>query len=571
MSPNVATLLEDRTLRVINNSTNGIGCVLSSNWGAINEITPVNNETELIDKFGKPSIGLNEKTWGQISEFLNFYGSGMNIVRVVDNSSAGTNINSNKFVADDGTAASWAVANGANEVYRPNIDTDPTTVVFDTDQVICFYARYAGSEGDNISFAMCANTYFSTATYDGTNKFSDAGFSGEPGAGEVAIIVLYNGTVVETHIASSSETALDLNNNSKFIDDLLERESKYILSVANTSGTPDFADYANESSTENTVQSTALAGGASVEPAYAEVTPGYDILFTDEQNGILFIMDTHDYSDYSEANALALQVYLAGKADVTKRHYVRSTMNATTVAGITSESDIVTALTGLNSKFISLTYQWKQINDRYNKKKYFIPCTGDIVGIHVNTLEDGGPHIAPFGLNKGLIRNCSKVKFNFPQGPSSLNSAFSKRGVNTIVFKQSVNSFVLWGQYTQYNMASSLSRIQTVNTVTQVFQDVTPLLENLISDNITLGLYQTIRNTVDRGYLVNRAADGWFSDADGDSGYLFICDETNNSAEDRNNYTVNCDLYMKPVKAAEFFKFRIILTSDGVTFSEITG
>ena len=48
--------------------------------------------------------------------------------------------------------------------------------------------------------------------------------------------------------------------------------------------------------------------------------------------------------------------------------------------------------------------------------------------------------------------------------------------------------------------------------------------------------------------------------------YLVVCDDTNNTAEDIDNYKMNVDLFIKPVKSVEYIPFTVIITRTGTSF-----
>lgn len=48
--------------------------------------------------------------------------------------------------------------------------------------------------------------------------------------------------------------------------------------------------------------------------------------------------------------------------------------------------------------------------------------------------------------------------------------------------------------------------------------------------------------------------------------YKVVCDETNNTALDRENNRMNAKIYLLPVKAVEFIAIDFIITREGVQF-----
>jgi hypothetical protein len=52
--------------------------------------------------------------------------------------------------------------------------------------------------------------------------------------------------------------------------------------------------------------------------------------------------------------------------------------------------------------------------------------------------------------------------------------------------------------------------------------------------------------------------------------YMVVCDDTNNTPEDIDNYRLNVDLYIKPTKAIEFIHFTTIIARSGDSFDALT-
>ena len=49
--------------------------------------------------------------------------------------------------------------------------------------------------------------------------------------------------------------------------------------------------------------------------------------------------------------------------------------------------------------------------------------------------------------------------------------------------------------------------------------------------------------------------------------YQVVCDDTNNSPDDIDNYRLNVWLFVKPTKAIEYIPFKVVITSTGMDFS----
>ena len=409
----------------------------------------------------------------------------------------------------------------------------------------------------------------SAATYDGSNTFegqitADYGVT-SLASDEIAIIVLVDDVYTESHLVSTDTTAIASGNVSKYIDNWLENESLWIRSVSATSGTVDITDF------DGYFQATALTNGASTQPDLTACQNAYDKIFSDKRNDIYLVTDLHDFASYSEANYNTLLAYIQGKADSTKEHYIVSVLPKTAIDEDNFDiTDIDTSVVGINSKYVSVYDNWKQIWDKYNRKKIYIPLSGDVSGLMIETFNNYGDFKAPFGNIRGALRNTSVLYHNLTQGDGSQVSSLYQNGINNIIYKDGVGN-VVWGNKTRYNAASDLVQIQAVHVLTRDLKTLSKTLDNYISETPEEATFRLIRNACDAGYLAKRSEEGAYNKIDGDAGYLFICDSTNNNGITAKNKEIICDFYIKPALAAEYIRLTAIVTASGVSFSDIVG
>ena len=390
---------------------------------------------------------------------------------------------------------------------------------------------------------------------------------------DLAITVVKGNELKEAHVVSTDPNDVTLQGNQpKFIDYWLEEESEYIESVSKTTGNSidKFGQVAREAGQDSgKFQGTLLTLGASAEIAVADAQVAYDKMFADKDNNIYIVCDLHAFASYSEANYNTLLAYIQAKAENTREHFVIGTLPQASIDDSSfSIGDIDTAVSGINSKYVALYTQWKQIYDKYNRQKYFIPLSGDVAGIHVLTIKDYGTWEAPFGNVKGLLRNTTKLLHDLEFGDDTATSQLAEKGVNNIIKKDGIG-IVVWGGDTRYNTASDLSDINAVHTLTEDLKVMGKALDNYISYNINEATFALIRNAIDRGYLEGRANKGAYNQIDGDAGYLFVCDTSNNTAATIKSNQLICDFYVKPAKAAKFVILTAIITPAGVGFADI--
>jgi len=407
------------------------------------------------------------------------------------------------------------------------------------------------------------------STADGTNTFK-ALVKNETGtetlaSDEYALLVYVDDVLTETHVVSHTTTSTKPNGNEpNYIDYLLENDSAWLYSVTDVSGVS-FDDFSGS------FQKTSLAGGTAAQCSISACQVAYDTLFNDTRNGIYFVGDYHDMASYDVSNYRTLTAYMVGKAELSREHFCISTLPKAAISDTAFDINTLNeSVAGINSKYISITDQWKEIWCKYNRRKYFIPTTGDVMGLVINNVEQNGDWEAPFGNTKGVMRNTTKLYHNLSTGEASNVSDLYGAGINSIIYKEDIG-FVLWGQKTRFNPASDLSRINAVLVVTRDMKVLSKLLDNYISYNLNESLYALVTVACDRGYLAGRSASGAYLSQNGDGGYEFVCSSQNNTPATQKANTLVVDFYVRPAKAVEYIHFTAIVTPSGTTFKELVG
>lgn len=425
----------------------------------------------------------------------------------------------------------------------------------DTDQVLAFYAKYPGKTGNRIQIAMTDSTQFATANIVGSTTFLSE-FDSTPSSSELAIAILFDGVIKEKWIVSKTEGATNLNNELYFIEDYLENKSAYVYAKISTSGNKTFSDFAGN------FEANYLYGGCSAF-LLADVQSALDVIYADEEYDIRLVGDFHDLS---QSDVQTSQGYMKTQQELSKKHLGVNVIpyGVFNTASFTI-GDVTTYMAGFTgSSYVAVYDNWKQIYDKYNKKRYFIPCTADALGVIVNTIDNHAVWAAPYGNQKGLIQNVEKL---YHKTSETIRDLLYKNGVNSIFYKRG-KGYLVWGQKTTYNAASSRSRINVRLNLMDMEIALALLLDDYVSEESNEGTWRSITNTADEGYLKPRSGEGAFDVTNG-PGYRFICDNTNNTPDVIDAYKIKCTFAVKPIKSAEIIELDVVITSSGVNIEEL--
>lgn len=418
------------------------------------------------------------------------------------------------------------------------------------------FAKYPGSVGNDIQVAMCGENNYED-NYTGTTKFSSLFDAIELDTDEVAVVVTLDGSLVEKWICSIDETATR-SGESIFLDTFLEKYSNYIGFESNPDFVEDFDGF---------FALTSLVGGASDAVDLQSAKDAYDVLLNTQTNALV-IGDFHELETASDYPTLI--TYITGKLDALQRTMMVTTLrkdaiNPLSFDVLTSIADILS----IDCRWLIPGYEWEQYNNSDIRRKYWIPVTGTNVGIIVRSITRSGDIEAPAGLRRGQMTGSTRLYYNLEEGSGSPVSELYKYGVNANVVRildSGQTGFYFWGNRTKYNPLSDMSRINVVSALITDIKKLGSLILPYIFEGIDeLTTFSSIRQSCDAGYLANRSATAFYL-GDGDGGYRFTCDKSNNDAQSASEKTIYVDFEVKYRPASEYIKLRITVTGAGVEF-----
>jgi hypothetical protein len=198
----------------------------------------------------------------------------------------------------------------------------------------------------------------------------------------------------------------------------------------------------------------------------------------------------------------------------------------------------------------------KRVKDEYNNKFVNINHASDVAGLISLNSAKFEPWLSPAGLNRGRIRNYSKLLYN----PKKVyrDQLYTNR-INPVA-EFLGEGVVLFGDRTALNKPSAFDRINVrrlFDVVERAVFDFSKFYLFELNDALTRN---TFKSTVD-GFLSAIKGRGGVYD------YKVVCDETNNTAEvvDRNQFVA--DIFLKPVKSINFIQLNFIAMRTGASFN----
>jgi len=285
-----------------------------------------------------------------------------------------------------------------------------------------------------------------------------------------------------------------------------------------------------------------------------------------------------DNKDETEVDYLIMGPGCAAEADSqAKANYLISVANARkdcvavvgphrdNIVNKTNTTDQTNNLINYFSPLTSSSYAvfdsgYKYQFDRFNNIFRYVPCNPDVAGLMTRTNLTAFPWFSPAGQQRGVINNAIKLAYNPTKAqrdklyPNRINSFITTPGIGTLLF----------GDKTALGFASAFDRIN----VRRLFLTIEQALERAaqaqlfeLNDELTRANFRNIVEPYLRDIEAKR----------GLSGFLVVCDSTNNTPDVIDNNEFRADIFLKPARSINFITLTFVATRTGVSFEEVAG
>ena len=502
-------------------------------WGPIEELMIIGNETDLIRYFGKP----NSDTFEYFYTARNFlaYGNRLNLIRVTD-----------KQVA----------MNAASDPANAELIENRKKFEMDTTLPSTFYAKYPGILGNSIKVIVATATTYASIPAQ-LQRFMPS----IPTGNEMHILVLdalgaWTGEVDEIIETFSYLSTLPgdrkPDGSPAYYVEVLNRASGYLYAMENA-----LLDLAGG-------YSVTLAGGVDGNSTLTtgDFMLGYDLISDPEQVDVSLIpigpmrlngpvnraLATYVINNIAEKR-MDCVVCISAPRECVIDNYGHELLDVKTEVDLYPSSSYSVYDSG-----------WKYQYDKYNDVFRWLPLNGDIAGLCVRTDMVADPWWSPAGYNRGQIKDVVKLAWNPKQHerdvlyPARVNPVCQFPGEGTI----------LYGDKTMQTKPSAFDRIN----VRRLFI----VLEKAIAKAAKYMLFE-LNDKYTRLNFKNMV-EPFLRDIQGRRGiydFKVVCDESNNTPEviDRNEFVAS--IFIKPARSINFITLNFVAVRTGVNFDEVVG
>ena len=215
----------------------------------------------------------------------------------------------------------------------------------------------------------------------------------------------------------------------------------------------------------------------------------------------------------------------------------------------------------INTNYAAAYATWAQVYDNNVSGQVWMPMSGIVAAKYAQTDANFAPWYAPAGFTRGLLDTVNDVAI-YPN-QKQRDSLYDQANINPVAFFPS-EGFVLYGQKTLQTKPSAFDRVNVRRLFLYLEKRVREVVKYFVFEPNTLFTRTNVLNVINPILEDAKNNEGVYD-------YLVICDERNNTPEviDANELVV--DIYLKPVRAAEFILVNFYATRTGQDFSEIVG
>lgn len=213
---------------------------------------------------------------------------------------------------------------------------------------------------------------------------------------------------------------------------------------------------------------------------------------------------------------------------------------------------------GVNTNYTAAYANVARTYDSFTDTNVWVPISGYLAGVFATTDKQVAPWSAPAGLNRGILSNLVDLGINPNQKQRDL---LYKINLNPVVFFPR-DGFAVYGQKTMQVKPSAFDRINVRRLFLFLEKATLAPTKYFVFEPNSVFTRARLVNTITPVFELAKNTDGLYD-------YLIICDERNNTPDviDRNELKV--DIYIKPVRTAEYIQVNFYATRTNQDFNEL--
>ena len=213
-----------------------------------------------------------------------------------------------------------------------------------------------------------------------------------------------------------------------------------------------------------------------------------------------------------------------------------------------------------NSNYATVYGNWIKVYDGTSDKQIWIPFSGNAAAIYARNDANFAPWYAPAGYTRGIVTAATDIAIS----PTQRQRDQLYRVAINPVTQFPNEGIIVFGQKTLQRKPTAFDRVNVRRLFLDLEKRTRETLKYFIFEPNTFLTRTKVVNTLTPIFENCKQTEGVYD-------YLIVCDERNNTSARIENNELVVDIYLKPVRAAEFILVNFYAVNNDVNFEEIVG
>jgi hypothetical protein len=214
----------------------------------------------------------------------------------------------------------------------------------------------------------------------------------------------------------------------------------------------------------------------------------------------------------------------------------------------------------INCSYATAYANWAQISDSITSRQIWIPFSGIAASIMANTDANFQPWYAPAGFTRGIVTGVNDLGVYAKQ---KQRDQLYKISLNPVAFFPN-EGFTVFGQKTMLKKPSAFDRINVRRLFLALEKATKNTAKFFVFEPNTLFTRTQVINVLSPIFENAKNTEGLYD-------YRIVCSELNNTPDVIDNNELKIDIYIQPVRTAEFILVNFYATRTGTSFDELIG
>jgi hypothetical protein len=213
-----------------------------------------------------------------------------------------------------------------------------------------------------------------------------------------------------------------------------------------------------------------------------------------------------------------------------------------------------------NCSYAATYATWAQVLDPQSNRQIWVPFSGFAGSAMANTDTNFQPWFAPAGFTRGVLIGVNDLAI-YPK--QKQRDQLYKISLNPVPFFPN-EGFVIFGQKTLLRKPSAFDRINVRRLFLALEKATKQTAKFFVFEPNTLFTRTQVINVLSPIFENAKNTEGVYD-------YRIVCDERNNTPDVIDNNELKIDIYIQPVRTAEFILVNFYATRTGTNFDELIG